>query len=278
MSLQLVLAGLYSPTDDQVWNDHLKWSPMPYFYTPHELDILLRSFDRPEYLKIMVETHRSKEFQKKIGTFSKFLETLGQITGINFENNFLCILMISGLIFSNEHMGLPLPDWYTPDVKRTFREIRQCFFDGYALTTDMKKFGTGPIIKTFVENMNLDENKLNPRKIYLYSAHDDNVASFVRAHEIRDFAYPEFGCSLIFEKWRDANNKVVIKSLGWTPNDKHTTLRLGGHDEFCPIDDYLKIVQPVIPTDDELDDFFHDARYKDLKKVLFDDSTIKELH
>lgn len=110
-------------------------------------------------------------------------------------------------------MDLPLPDWYTPEVKQKFFEIRKCFFDGYALTTDMKKFGTGPLVKTFIENMNLDESVSNPRKIYLYSAHDDNVASFARAHDIQDFKYPEFGSGLILEKWRDCNNKVFVKVI-----------------------------------------------------------------
>lgn len=50
MSLQLVLAGLYPPVADEIWNTELKWSPVPYFYTPLELDILLRSYDHPEYV------------------------------------------------------------------------------------------------------------------------------------------------------------------------------------------------------------------------------------
>lgn len=49
----------------------------------------------------MIETHRSKEFQRKVDAFSSFLKTLNKKTGVIFENNFLHALMISGLIFSN---------------------------------------------------------------------------------------------------------------------------------------------------------------------------------
>lgn len=46
-SLQLTLAGLYPPTEKLQWNSQLKWIPIPYRYTPLQLDVLLR----PRYSK-----------------------------------------------------------------------------------------------------------------------------------------------------------------------------------------------------------------------------------
>lgn len=45
MSLQLVLAGLYPPSPEFVWNPDLKWMPIPIRYSPKEVDILLK----PQY-------------------------------------------------------------------------------------------------------------------------------------------------------------------------------------------------------------------------------------
>lgn len=47
MSLQLVLAGLYPPTDLTIWNPNLMWSPIPYNNVPAEFDILMKYHDFP---------------------------------------------------------------------------------------------------------------------------------------------------------------------------------------------------------------------------------------
>ena len=40
MSLQLVLAALYPPSDELTWNDDLDWMPVPTHFLPRELDVL----------------------------------------------------------------------------------------------------------------------------------------------------------------------------------------------------------------------------------------------
>lgn len=44
MSLQLVLAGLYPPSTNFTWNTDLEWIPLPYRYTPKQVDILMKSY------------------------------------------------------------------------------------------------------------------------------------------------------------------------------------------------------------------------------------------
>lgn len=108
-------------------------------------------------------------------------------------------------------MNLPLPDWYTSDVKQTFLEAMGQVYDGYVSTPEMKKIGVGLLVKTFIENMNLEQKFINPRRIYLYSGHDGNLAIFTRVHGIQEFRYPEFGSALILEKLRDLDNRIHVK-------------------------------------------------------------------
>lgn len=108
-------------------------------------------------------------------------------------------------------MDLPLPEWFRHEMTDKFRDLVGFVFDGFAFTLEMRKLGVGPLIKTFIQNMNLDETHVNPRKIYLYSGHDCNVSLFTRSHNIEDFKYPDFGCSVIFEKLRDSNNKIYVR-------------------------------------------------------------------
>lgn len=38
MSAELVLAGLYPPTESELWNDDIKWHPVPVHSIPMEYD------------------------------------------------------------------------------------------------------------------------------------------------------------------------------------------------------------------------------------------------
>lgn len=41
MSLQLVLAGLFPPTESQIWEKQLPWQPIPFNYNPKYHDKVL---------------------------------------------------------------------------------------------------------------------------------------------------------------------------------------------------------------------------------------------
>ena len=41
MSMQLVLAGLFPPSSEQIWNDEINWQPIPVHYVPLLDDVLM---------------------------------------------------------------------------------------------------------------------------------------------------------------------------------------------------------------------------------------------
>lgn len=109
-------------------------------------------------------------------------------------------------------MNITAPDWYTPEVKRILDEIQvNIVYDTFSTTMEMRKIISGPLIKKFIENMNLSKKVYNPRKIYLYGGHDTNIAVFTRSHGIREFRNPIFGSAVIVEKLRDCNDQVYVK-------------------------------------------------------------------
>lgn len=72
MSAECTAAGLFPPTDDEIWNDELRWQPIPIHANLLENDYLLNSFVAcPRFdqlfqqrlnssdLKALMEKHRS---------------------------------------------------------------------------------------------------------------------------------------------------------------------------------------------------------------------------
>lgn len=78
-------------------------------------------------------------------------------------------------------------------------------------TVEMRRILTGPLIKTFIDRMNLMGITRNPRKIYLYSGSDLNVASVARTLQIDGFRLVDFAGTMILEKLRDVHGQLYVR-------------------------------------------------------------------
>ena len=57
-------------------------------------------------------------------------------------------------------------------------------------------------------------------------------------------------------------------------NDKMTTLKLGNYEDICPINEYLKLVNDILPSEEEIEDLFRGISI-DRKETFFSDSFVK---
>ncbi|XP_058789304.1 testicular acid phosphatase homolog isoform X2 [Phymastichus coffea] len=260
----LVLAGLYPPTQHQSWHPELNWHPIPTHYLPKELDILLQTFHNPKYQQILREVRSSSAFEDRtrelIRTNNRYL-VKHKIETIN-KHGFLGLMGIFNVLNTHRAAKAPLPHWYTEELYSTLKEQVISYFDGMSLTTEMMKLSTGPLIKTVLENMSLsDASKQNPRKIYLYSGHELNIAAFTRAHDIKEFRYPDFANALVIEKFRDSDNRIYVRMLYQTGRDSDfQPITLGSHAEYCPMDEYSKVIEKVLPSDEEVNALFENSQ------------------
>lgn len=108
-------------------------------------------------------------------------------------------------------LGLTLPNWCTEDVFGQLVEITSSAYDILTYTNALTKLAVGPTIKRFLNNINANELKKSKRKMYLYSAHDTNIISFIRAHNITTPRIADYGSTLLFEKLRGKDKRVYIR-------------------------------------------------------------------
>ncbi|XP_076394710.1 venom acid phosphatase Acph-1 isoform X3 [Megachile rotundata] len=270
MSLQLVLAGLYHPAPSQTWNENLSWIPIPTYYMPEKLDDLMKPDFSPVYSDILEKVRNSEEVLQKVSVYKDFFKFLSEKTGINITRTNQ-VYEIYNLLTSQKALHFSLPDWCTDEVYKKLQDIVKLEYEIRSYTPQMKRLNGGMLIKRFIKNIKSNEQRDRPRKIYLYSGHEVNVAGVAAALNFSEPEIPAYGSAIIVEKLRDKAGKIYIRMLLWTGvTTQLIPYKLAGGGEICPIDKYLNIVEDIIPSDEESD---HKWNYisKDDWKTLYEE-------
>ncbi|XP_063263967.1 prostatic acid phosphatase-like isoform X3 [Prinia subflava] len=83
MSAQASLAGLYPPTQDQIWNSRILWQPIPVHTVPlsHDNLLYLPFSHCSKYKELLRETFATRNFQRQFKHYKQFLKFLATHTG-----------------------------------------------------------------------------------------------------------------------------------------------------------------------------------------------------
>jgi len=110
-------------------------------------------------------------------------------------------------------MNLSMPEWCTNQVYEKMQDIIVLEYEIRSYTTQLKRLNGGMLIKKFIDNMNVKNEHINPRKMYIYSGHEINIAAFARVHNISEPRLPDYGSTFIFEKLRDDVGNLYIRVI-----------------------------------------------------------------
>ncbi|XP_058795084.1 venom acid phosphatase Acph-1-like [Phymastichus coffea] len=246
MSLQLVLAGLYPPTARTSWSDKINWLPIPTYYDKDEDNFLTVYYTCDEYLKLYHQVPRLPEMQEKLKKYQSFYNALQKKTGADTSTPYSVYLIYCN-VRAALSLDLPLPDWCSKEDYKILEELTTIALQSYTHTPSMKRTTAGLIIQEFLKNTNGEDG----RKIYLYGAHDINVAVFTNAHNFSGIPdIPDYGSTVIFEKLRGKDNQVYIRMFLWTGvSETLMPLKLDNCQQTCLLSDYTNIVKGLLPDD-----------------------------
>ena len=108
-----------------------------------------------------------------------------------------------------------LPKWLTLENYKRLEEIASLTFDSMIHTDSLKRKIVGLTIERLIRNIQLREinekNNKFAKKLYMYAAHDFNIATFIRAHNLTSLntkgpkipLVPDYGSALIIENLKD---------------------------------------------------------------------------
>ncbi|XP_058800171.1 testicular acid phosphatase homolog [Phymastichus coffea] len=255
MTLQLVLAGLYPPSENNRWHATLQWMPIPFDIAPNICDTLLTPHQYPNFYRLLEsELNLSEEYQSEMTKYNDLLDYVEKMANVPMRKK---LIHYSGWIYYavkiHKLLNLPQPRWCSDEVMKRLRELFKYNIDAMSLTQKLKRLNGGTMVRRVIEN--IEENRIaeNPKKIYLYSHHDLTLAAFERAQGIKVFDIPPFASAIILEKYRHVNNVEYVRFLAWDGKDNEFfVVKLKGCDEFYVYEDYRKVVEDVIPTDEDL--------------------------
>ncbi|KAH0568807.1 hypothetical protein KQX54_021501 [Cotesia glomerata] len=240
-SLQLVLAGLFPPSDSQIWNENLKWQPIPTTYAKRADDSLLVPILCPRYIAELNRVIELPEMKEEIEKFRSLMQNLTVITGKNLSTPF-DFLLLYNVLMAESSMRLPLDKWAT-DIFPHGLLLNGTVLD-YEMKNsndDLKRLRGGMLLRNITDTMmdiiNGTENV--EQKITIFSGHDTNVASLLFIFGAYYPHMPEYSSSVMVELIKyDFDYYVRIRYYLGIPQVVKD-IQIPGCDVFCPFNDFM---------------------------------------
>ncbi|XP_012234223.2 venom acid phosphatase Acph-1 [Linepithema humile] len=253
MSLQLVLAALFPPNNQQRWHNALLWQPTNVRYvSPHE-DGLMMPYLFPIY-KEAYQKVLNTELLKRTEKYRDLMKEVSVYAGHNITDIFR-LGMVHHTINVQLSMKLELPKAArTLHANKRLVEVIYLIANLFTYNDELIRIGGGTLLRKIIEDMNEVINGTSNRKINLFSGHDANVVAILRALHIKNEIYtlPSYTSSVIFEL-REWKGKYFVKVLYyWGIPAKLETLSIPGCTLLCPYDRFLNLTSTLVATDADL--------------------------
>uniref|UniRef100_A0A8C8E7M3 acid phosphatase n=1 Tax=Otus sunia TaxID=257818 RepID=A0A8C8E7M3_9STRI len=228
MSAQASLAGLYPPTQGQIWNPRILWQPIPVHTVPlsHDNLLYLPFSHCPKYNELLRETFATRDFQKQLKQKSPcFLSSLQDI------NNYT------------------LPVWATHGVRTKLIKLSELLLQaefGFHKQIQKSRLQGGILLKTILKHMSDARKPSHQQKMVMYSA-VTTIVALQMALNVFNGKLPPYSACHFFELYQEKNGQYTIEMYyrNNSLRDPHP-LTLPGCKFRCPLERFTQLVSPVL--------------------------------
>ncbi|XP_068911191.1 venom acid phosphatase Acph-1-like [Tenebrio molitor] len=250
MSLQLVLASLFPPLPTDVIDDTLNWQPVSFNIEPGQGLIGLPKSYCINYVNKYYSYVLSEEAQEIIAGYRDLYNQLTKDAGFDV-NTPSDVGKIYATLKSEEDYGFKPPQWAAEIYPKTIEEAASVDYEFSTANADLKKLSAGFLLKKILQDSVSKQNGTLPeeRKVFLYSAHEFNVAIMLRALNVFYRHVPPFGATIFFEI-HNIKGQYGLKLFyqDYTAG-RPRLLTIPGCASFCPLEDLYELVGENLPTD-----------------------------
>ncbi|KAI1895951.1 hypothetical protein AGOR_G00112060 [Albula goreensis] len=258
MSAEANLAGMYPPNGSQVFNPSLDWQPIPVHTVPQSEEQLL-SFPQPNcprYEKLMNESKQTEAFLNMTRTYKDLLEMVRNHTGAK-DSRIETVWSVYDTLFCEAQHNLTAPDWVTPEVMTNLRKLKNFSFQlmfGVYKREEKCRLQGGILLNQIVKNISASAvpNHKKPLKMVVYSAHDTTMVALQSALNVFNGKQPPYAACHMFELFQEDNGSFSVAMFYRNDSSKEPyPLALPGCAQYCPLQEFISLLNPVIPVDRE---------------------------
>nr|XP_023016132.1 venom acid phosphatase Acph-1-like [Leptinotarsa decemlineata] len=252
MSLQLVLASLFPPTGKHVWEKKLKWQPVPFNYWPVDEDHVLGDphANCPRFQDSYLKFLNSSEGQKLYENFTEIIKHLELKTGQRLYSKSFAELYFT--LTTESEYGLDIPEW----SKAAYPFIKHLAILDYntSSATDLqKRLSTGFFIKKIIDDsVAKSKGKEHEHtKIFLYSAHESNIAAVLRFLGIFYNHIPPYGSYITFEIHNVKGVRGIKVYYQDYSSEKPKKYKIPNCETFCTLERFELLYKHLLPESDQ---------------------------
>ncbi|KAG6455567.1 lysosomal acid phosphatase-like [Manduca sexta] len=252
MSAYTFLAGLYPPTERQMWHPEILWQPIPVHSLPRHLDNIVAGTKPCKEFKAMYQEHLAeKDADPK---FSDLFDYLSKYTNQTMRS-ILEVDFLYSTLQTEQEAGLKIPDW----TKNVFpNKMRMPFMLSLALLSyneTLQRLHIGSLlgeVKDSFDEIATHTNLDSQRSLYIYSGHDVTVVALWRALGYNELLEPEYGASIVLELHEDVEQSNFFVKAFYRNNTKVEVpmeLKLPFCEDPCMYDQFKQHLTKLIPVD-----------------------------
>ncbi|CAD5234731.1 unnamed protein product [Bursaphelenchus xylophilus] len=247
-SAQVVLAALFPPRAQQVWNNQLKWQPVP-VHTQGILDqVSFGALDYcPSFLHDLVNSTGNVKFMESLKPEILVLQNL---TGINITDLNILQKVVDALVSRSDIPDLlPLPSWANASLISFWEGLHHIFHQKFI--TLMKEPTGGWHFNQIISEFDNTLNQRTKHKFILYSGHDSNMMTlgiYLNISVIKEKLQP-VGSYLAFDLSKEGNETVIRVFLHNKLNGSRVHLKIDQCPEPCFYKTFKDLGDPVSTID-----------------------------
>lgn len=246
MSGEACLAGLYPPTPKQLWDQNLKWQPIPIHTLPETEDIVL-AMKKPcaKYNALMQQLLKSDEFVTINHKLHDLYAYLTKYTGALIAD-LVNLEYVYNTLYIESVNNFTLPDWTKPIFPEKLKPWADFSFAVDCYTPAMARLKTGPLLHEIQQHFRAFTSGGNvaPPKLLLYSAHDMTVASVLQTIGAFQYHSPPYAATVLFELRRRTNSHYYLNVV-YKNSSVPQRVAVAGCDFDCAFDRFVDVLRPI---------------------------------
>uniref|UniRef100_A0A672TQD7 acid phosphatase n=1 Tax=Strigops habroptila TaxID=2489341 RepID=A0A672TQD7_STRHB len=253
-SAQASLAGLYPPTQDQIWNPGILWQPIPVHTVPlsHDRLLYLPFSHCPKYNELLRETFATRDFQRQLKQYRVSIFNFGNL----IQTYHFCQHHLTGrkspcfLSSLQDINNYTLPVWATHGVRTKLIKLSELLLQaefGFHKQIQKSRLQGGILLKTILKHISDARKPSHQQKMVMYSAHAVTIAALQMALNVFNGKLPPYSACHFFELYQEKNGQYTIEMYyrNNSLRDPHP-LTLPGCKFRCPLERFIQLVSPVL--------------------------------